>query len=575
MASITSWSRLEPRTRRQDMRDGLRAAVADPLWMLGRQWQLDAFHGEDAATPVRARLRGQAGPLTRYRGAAGGPSVPYDARRLPLETLVERQPTWRGPRRNLRLAALAGLRFLDLVEDGASAAVRELYRGEYAFPVPTAAERKELDEATLRFLSVTADRVADGDALRAAFRPQPGDPVALPAVPPISGQGPRQAVLDAAIAWLDWYDALVSEPGQTDSAWVPARMEHRFAVAAPDGAGGEDVLTAAEYEGGTLDWYSFDLDPQAQSLGADADAGDVSDLTATVVPMPVRFGGMPAPRWWELEDSIVDFGKLDAGPPDLARLVFLEFATVYGNDFFLMPVELPMGVICRMRSLVVDDNFGGRTLIRPSRQTAAGGFGMFDLALASPGDGDTAPELLLLPPVLGPNLVSEPVEQVQLLRDEAANVAWAVERLVEGPTGEALNRFEAHQEHRRREEHASPAEPPTVHPRLVYRLATSVPPNWIPLVPVRDAGAVLLEVQAMLDPATGQAVPAHSRLLTEAQPLRIPEEEVPRAGARATSQWQHTRWVDGSTHVWSSRQKGVGRGEGSSGLRFDLLERST
>ena len=79
----------------------------------------------------------------------------------------------------------------------------------------------------------------------------------------------------------------------------------------------------------------------------------------------------------------------------------------------------------------------------------------------------------------------------------------------------------------------------------------------------------------MLDPATGQAVPPHSRLLTERQSLRIPEEEVPRAGARATSQWQHARWLDGSTHVWNGRQKGAGRGEGSSGLLFDALERST
>jgi hypothetical protein len=50
------------------------------------------------------------------------------------------------------------------------------------------------------------------------------------------------------------------------------------------------------------------------------------------------------------------------------------------------------------------------------------------------------------------------------------------------------------------------------------------------------------------------------------------EEEVPREGVRVTRSYQYTRWTDGSTHLWMGRRKGVGRGEGSSGLRFDRLE---
>jgi hypothetical protein len=49
------------------------------------------------------------------------------------------------------------------------------------------------------------------------------------------------------------------------------------------------------------------------------------------------------------------------------------------------------------------------------------------------------------------------------------------------------------------------------------------------------------------------------------------EEEVPREGVRVTRVYQYTRWCDGSSHLWIGRRKRIGRGEGSSGLRFDVL----
>ena len=54
--------------------------------------------------------------------------------------------------------------------------------------------------------------------------------------------------------------------------------------------------------------------------------------------------------------------------------------------------------------------------------------------------------------------------------------------------------------------------------------------------------------------------------------LLLREDEVPREGARATRAYQLARWVDGTTFLWLGRSKGVGRGEGSSGLRFDVTE---
>ena len=56
----------------------------------------------------------------------------------------------------------------------------------------------------------------------------------------------------------------------------------------------------------------------------------------------------------------------------------------------------------------------------------------------------------------------------------------------------------------------------------------------------------------------------------DAQTL-IREEEIPRAGARFYRAHQYAGWVNGSTHLWVGAAR-TGRGEGSSGLRWDLAE---
>ena len=104
MASITSWVRLEPRGRDAEMNTSLQARIYDPLWLLTRQWQLGEFQGQDNGTPVLARWRGQSSRLTRYHSGPIAPNamaaaLPYDARRSPLEALVEREPVRPAPAR--------------------------------------------------------------------------------------------------------------------------------------------------------------------------------------------------------------------------------------------------------------------------------------------------------------------------------------------------------------------------------------------------------------------------------------------------------------------------------------------
>src|SRR4051812_31046102 len=118
--SITSWTRLEVRSRQADMRVSLSARVFDPLWLLARQWQVGEFQGEDAGMPVLARVRSQTTMLSRIHLGAIPPNTTtaaagYDPQRMPLEVMVERQrtrPANPDDARMLRLSVDAGLHFL-------------------------------------------------------------------------------------------------------------------------------------------------------------------------------------------------------------------------------------------------------------------------------------------------------------------------------------------------------------------------------------------------------------------------------------------------------------------------------
>ena len=146
--------------------------------------------------------------------------------------------------------------------------------------------------------------------------------------------------------WLAWYEALLVD-ADTNAAWNVSRLEYAFATSAatPDGA---LTLAADEYADGRLDWYA--MRGAAASLdAADATATGASPLQLRpLLPTPLQYAGKPADRYWEFEDTAINFGALAAGPTDLTRLLLAEFGLVYGNDWFVVPLRLPVGSITRV-----------------------------------------------------------------------------------------------------------------------------------------------------------------------------------------------------------------------------------
>jgi hypothetical protein len=285
---------------------------------------------------------------------------------------------------------------------------------------------------------------------------------------------------------------------------------------------------------------------------------------------------MPASRYWEFEFSDVNFGAVDARPEDLARFILIEFALIYGNDFFVIPFELEVGSICQIQSLEVIVSFGKKINIEPIIKE--GGDTAWRMFCLSHERDSKASNLFFLPPVLGTTLQGPPVEEVHFLRDEMANMAWAVESTIQNPLGRPLNRFEGYQKEKQNQEYkdvamASPSEHLA---SMAYRLASSVPSHWIPLLPKRfDNSSIKLNRGAMLriqPDGTIIKIEPEGSILEPGHDLNIYEEVVSRAGVKVTRVYQYARWIDGSSHLWVGKQKMPGCGEGSSGLRFDIAE---
>jgi hypothetical protein len=359
-------------------------------------------------------------------------------------------------------------------------------------------------------------------------------------------------------------------------------MEYALTVAGrlSDDRFDERPLTASEFHDGHLDWSSFDLNFEV-NLGTERDR-KFSQVTETTVPAPVVFHGAPAPRYWELEDASIEYGLMPVGPTDLAQLLMIEYASSYGNDWFVVPLTLPIGSLTSVGSLVVTDSFGVRSLLRPLADPAlpAPNWSMYQLAHIRRGGEEPllkpASNLFFLPPALGRSLQSPAVEDVLFMRDEMANVAWAIERSLESPVEQSVPRTDKTTPTQDSASDTGRPPPPDGLPR--YLLSSTVPSHWIPLLPVQlaqppDKIVSRLRRGAVLQPDGSQKIhSAQGRILNKDAELLMFDEEVPREGVHVTRHYQLARWIDGSTCVWMALRKEVGRGEGSSGLRFDSVD---
>lgn len=551
------------------MQRSLQAQVRDAAWFLARQWQMAEFLGDDAGSPIQATLGVEQRSITTYRPGADDTKTVALESKLPVETHVERETV----RLNMRGSVQSGLYFEKLVRQklgGGANAVMAKFRAAFKIasnsPDPTYA-----DSDCLRFRSVAAGRVTDGEALLQTLNAiAAGQPPAIP-LPPEAANPGMPAVLSDFAAFRN---SLFTEPDH-DPAWQPQRLDYDFALGSP--VPEENLLlNAPDFPGGHLDWYSFNLQTAQPNPVSAANPAQITPESFNFLPNHVVFNGMPDPRWWNFEDSVTDFGQLDADHVDLAKLLVMEFALVYGNDWFWVPVPTPVGTLERVTTLLVTDTFGVRTLIRPSEQTQVNAgetpWSMFKLS----GNGRRS-DFIAMAPTLGVTDDAGALEEVLFLRDDLAAMAWAVEHQLQSDLDGPVDSYEQYLKRIKADPPPAPPQAQPGGPNIYYTLETVVPDNWIPMVPVKSPQDELFLRRGTMEIAVAGPPPhfvnlkAHALILEPDHPFFVADRIVSRSGVMVDRYFRRTRSSDGSTFVWMARKSGVGRGPGWSGLRYDIV----
>jgi hypothetical protein len=592
------WNRLEPRARKPDFAETLRAEIHDPLWLLARQWQFGEFAGEDTGSPIFARMAMRTRPLVALQDGAAH-AVPL-VHALPLEANVEREPLPRDITRQatvgrqwLKILKREGDAYNAMHPTGTTfihATYRALFLGRFAIAAPTlSAEldraRHDSNSTLLTYEAALAGRALDGRAVLDAIGT--GDllwstlPARITAGVPLEH---RDVVVSSLQQLRAWATQVWLDPPAADQMWDPSQLEYRFSCEIPSPDGARVALRASEYATGHLDWYSFDLGAGGPSQPTDATTVEV----ATVIPTLAEFPGQPHPRFWQIEDGAVDLGNIRVDSTDLARVLVSQYALVYGNNWFIAPVTQPIGSLAEILGIVVTDVFGERSLVRPANTTSSSWarWDMFSLDREADANVDVGEHLFLAPAVLATN-EGEVIESVRFVRDEMANLVWGIETRIGDEAGGGRDGHEAARAFldRQRRADAAPAPPTAITPGISFRLGNTVPENWIPFLPVhtgQDDRAIRLQRASMPRMFRDTVMPVRPRTrilragLTEADEQAMPyylhEEEVPRAGVQVDVTMQRARWIDGTTAVWCGRRARTGRGQGGSGLRFDVIE---
>jgi hypothetical protein len=598
LPTAVTWNRLEGRPRSDDLTRPLRAEVRDPAWMLARQWQLGEFEGQDAGAPIVSKVL-VTGTALEKEPLGVPPSIPFDPN-TPIEVLAESQAV----EPDLIMGLYIGRRWLRVLANQFGAAAGTISESFMdAFGV------KALEDKSLAALELKANlseyflrkalikRSLDGSALIATLRQAKVDGVAPSAA--FGARGVVIAAVDTAAVnaraheLLTWFESKFGAPPEEISLWTPSRLEYDFSMRVADSTDKQTKLVADQFTGGRLDWYSFDALKEAAPEGAHLTT-NVDSLS--FVPTPVTFSGMPNVRWWEFEDRRVGFGITTASKTDLVKMLLAEFGLVFSNDWFIVPLGLDTGSLFEVNGIVVTDNFGLNTLVEPlakrhREMNLAGKWTMWTLSSRN-NPGQVDPRLFLVPAV-NRSIDSAPLDEVLFLRDEMANLVWAVETVIPDQMGGGRDaRFAGSLVSKAvRKEFEVEPENEVADVPIFYRLMGTVPENWIPLVAVKAEGAATatlllqgaLPRLPVIEPARdnndkpileNNVVLPRGTILSR-DPVNTPnvihEEEILRDGIRVRRRFRQTRWLDGRPFTWCSLEKQSGRGEGSSGLAFDQV----
>ncbi len=384
------------------------------------------------------------------------------------------------------------------------------------------------------------------------------------------------------------------------------------------------------------DWYGADiLNPALSNI--EEPVTDISlyreNHVFPIVLTRANFKGMPARRWWEMEDGHIDLGNIEGDKTETVKQIISEFASVYSNDWFVIPFKRKEQELVRVKGIMVKDTFGEYTFIKNALasagsnilvddQAAAYEWNLFHHDVASEAEsilaGNTG-KSIHAGFVLGSIRTiasSDPVERIEFIRDEMDNRVWAVESLIASELGGASNGGVLSEELQAyiRSLTGDVEEINPTNAELIYKLGNTVPENYIPFVAVRDGNmpapfssrSIALQ-RGWMPRTVGDKITRvrprtkilrwmldeNDRLLddegnpiitgTQGNPLLgvtqtaaqnrflLKEELIPRTGLTITDRYYYGRDYNGGLHLWLGRSVKNGTEANSAQLGFDQV----
>src|SRR5664280_2707821 len=175
MPSITTWNRVEPRSRSGDLQAGLEARVLDPLWLLTRQWQVGEFEARNTGSPVSTSVVWTTASFDRF--SVSGQAEAFDSSK-PIEVQIEQEAVRPASAAgDYRQAAEAGLYFARLLNAQQMPGIVSLFVAQYPLTASSG------DAQTIS--AAMAGRVIDGIKLHAALVAAGNNLPAAPAIPAV------------------------------------------------------------------------------------------------------------------------------------------------------------------------------------------------------------------------------------------------------------------------------------------------------------------------------------------------------------------------------------------------------
>ncbi len=573
--------RVEPKTRRDDLTESLRCSVYDPLWMLSRQWQMGEFRANNAGTALSVKCK----------------FTQEDCSLDPIEPATESV----NPTIDLMAKIESAMYYVNLLRKHGQYSQEKLCSLKEMFPLDWEVHEEMIGyREQCKYKDVAERERALNDRLsqfRNTFKRKAFDGKAL-------YESVKSSNAKVDLLYKEWFKHTYFPCSEGKNGnWNNQELSYTVRVNA-----GSRTFRGDRYQGGRVSWHTVD---RCTAVNKSQKREDTERVTISSLPTIATYQGAPNKRLWQFEDHRVYLGNSEE-QQSAANELFMKFATMYSNDWMMIPFDTKVGKYITVENISIQDTFGETKVICNTEKGVDNSVNTFySNNVYEPnanGTNDIAKGLFYAPQLVN-TIEGKPVEQVDLLRDEMANMIWGVESIVSDGCGTTIDQKtravrlgEIVDKHN---EEMMPTQSGVVefdvegtrnldrsHAAFKYKLQTKVPFNWIPFLPQRmqnDKSGREIALRRGKMPCflvnenmESDILPVKpvTTILSEGlnggsyKPMYINEEEVQQTGIKLIKNYQRARWINGKTYNWLGMYKKLANFSENSGLSYDVLKKN-